>query len=180
MEHSPFLALLLITALAAVIPILANRLKRIQIPIVVLEIFAGIIIGHSGFNWVEPSSTLTFLAEFGFAYLMFLSGLEVDFNLLLPDSGRSKKEFWKGPMPQALLMLAGTIGLALGAALLLERMDIVDSPILVALILSTTSLGVVVPVLKERGLLGSRYGQFMLVASSIADFVTLILLTGPA
>lgn len=177
MEHSPFLALLLITALAAVIPILANRLKRIQIPIVVLEIFAGIIIGHSGFNWVEPSSTLTFLAEFGFAYLMFLSGLEVDFNLLLPDSGRSKKEFWKGPMPQALLMLAGTIGLALGAALLLERMDIVDSPILVALILSTTSLGVVVPVLKERGLLGSRYGQFMLVASSIADFVTLILLT---
>ncbi|MGD8603833.1 MAG: monovalent cation:proton antiporter family protein [Anaerolineales bacterium] len=177
MEHSPFLALLLITALAAVIPVLASRMKRIQIPIVVLEIFAGILIGHSGFNWIEPSSTLTFLAEFGFAYLMFLSGLEVDFNLLIPDSGRSKKDFWKGPMPQALLMLGGTIGLAMGASIILQQLDIVESPILVALILSTTSLGVVVPVLKERGLLGSRYGQFMLVASSIADFVTLILLT---
>jgi Kef-type K+ transport system membrane component KefB/Trk K+ transport system NAD-binding subunit len=176
-EHSPFLALLLITALAAVIPVLASRMKRIQIPIVVLEIFAGILIGHSGFNWIEPSSTLTFLAEFGFAYLMFLSGLEVDFNLLIPDSGRSKKDFWKGPMPQALLMLGGTIGLAMGASIILQQLDIVESPILVALILSTTSLGVVVPVLKERGLLGSRYGQFMLVASSIADFVTLILLT---
>jgi Kef-type K+ transport system membrane component KefB/Trk K+ transport system NAD-binding subunit len=177
LENNPFLALLLITALAAIIPVLANRFKRVQIPLVVGEIFAGIIIGHSGFNLVEPSTTLTFLAEFGFAYLMFLSGLEVDFNLLLPSSGQSRKEAWKGPMPQALLMLAGTIGLALGAAMLLERLGIVESPMLVALILSTTSLGVVVPVLKERGLLGSRYGQFMLVASSIADFVTLILLT---
>ena len=83
MESTPFIPLLLITGLALIVPILANRLRRFFIPIVVGEIFAGIVIGHSGFNLVEPSATLTFLAEFGFAYLMFLSGLEVDFDLLL-------------------------------------------------------------------------------------------------
>ncbi len=56
-------------------------------------------------------------------------------------------------------------------------LGLVDSPLLMGLILSTTSLGVVVPVLKERKLLGSEFGQVMLVAASVADFVTLLLLT---
>jgi Kef-type K+ transport system membrane component KefB len=52
-----------------------------------------------------------------------------------------------------------------------------NNPILLGLILSTTSLGVVVPVLKERELTGGRFGQYILATSSIADFATLLLLT---
>lgn len=178
MEHNPFTALLLITALAVVVPILTSRIRRMRLPIVVGEIFAGVIIGHSGLNLVDSSPILQFLAEFGFAYLMFLSGLEVDFNLLLPSRGNSaERTWWKQPLPVAFILLAGTVGLALLGAFALSLLDGIQNPLLMALILSTTSLGVVVPVLKEREILDSRYGQYLLVAASIADFVTLLLLT---
>jgi Kef-type K+ transport system membrane component KefB/Trk K+ transport system NAD-binding subunit len=177
-EHSPFITLLLITGLAFIVPLMASRFRRIRLPIVVGEILAGIVIGRSGFNLVESSPTLGFLAEFGFAYLMFLSGLEVDFNLLIPSGQRrDQKSRWKNPLTIASLLLAGTISLAILGTFGLERAGILQNPLLMALILSTTSLGVVVPVLKEQEILGSRFGQALLVAASIADFVTLLLLT---
>ena len=176
MEHNNFLPLLLITALAFFVPILANRLRRFSIPIVVGEIFAGILIGRSGLNIIEPSAILDFLAEFGFTYLMFLSGLEVEFDLLIPERKDSKFDF-RGPLPIAALIMSGTLILAFIFSLLLRELGIVESPLLMGLILSTTSLGVVVPVLKERDLLNSDYGQVLLVAASLADFLTLLLLT---
>lgn len=177
MEHSPFLPLLLITVLAFVVPLLSARLRRISLPIVVGEILAGIIIGKSGFNFVVPSEILDFLGEFGFAFLMFLSGLEIDFNLLTTGRYGGEEPLWKRPLPTALLLFAGTLLLGLLAGMGLASVDMVQSPLLMGLILSTTSLGIVVPVLKERDLLGSRFGQAILVEASIADFVTLILLT---
>jgi Kef-type K+ transport system membrane component KefB/Trk K+ transport system NAD-binding subunit len=176
LEHNSFLPLLLITALAFFAPIFANRLKRFSIPIVVGEILAGMLIGRSGLNIIEPSPILDFLAEFGFAYLMFLSGLEVDFDLLIPD--RWKRSFSiRQPLPLALVVLVGTLGLGLLFSVLLRSLGIVESPFLMGLILSTTSLGVVVPVLKERDLLSTNYGQLLLVAASLADFLILLLVT---
>jgi Kef-type K+ transport system membrane component KefB len=176
LAHNPFLALLLITGLALVVPVLATRFRQIAIPIVVGEILAGIIIGRSGLNLVESSPTLAFLAEFGFAYLMFLSGLEVDFDMLFSGT-RGTKTSWNAPLTIALLILTGTIGLAVTIAFVLTRVIAVQNPLLLGLILSTTSLGVVVPVLKERDLLSATYGQYLLVIASVADFVTLLLLT---
>lgn len=176
MEHTNFLPLLLITALAFFAPILANQLKRFSIPIVVGEILAGILIGRSGLNIIEPSPILNFLAEFGFAYLMFLSGLEVDFDLLIPKR-RDQSFSIRQPLPLALIVLVGTVGLGLLFSVLLRSLGIVESPFLMGLILSTTSLGVVVPVLKERDLLGTGYGQLLLVAASLADFLILLLVT---
>jgi Kef-type K+ transport system membrane component KefB/Trk K+ transport system NAD-binding subunit len=175
-EHNPFVALLLITGLALIVPILASRVRRISLPIVVGEIVAGIIIGRSGLNLIQGSPTLDFLAEFGFTYLMFLSGLEVDFDLLIPASRRQAFNP-RRPLPMAILIFLGTLALALGASLLLGKMGLVGSPLLMGLILSTTSLGVVVPVLKERKLTSTDFGQAMLVAASVADFATLLLLT---
>jgi Kef-type K+ transport system membrane component KefB len=176
LEHTNFLPLLLITALAFFAPILANQLKRFSIPIVVGEILAGILIGRSGLNIIEPSPILNFLAEFGFAYLMFLSGLEVDFDLLIPKR-RDQSFSIRQPLPLALIVLVGTVGLGLLFSVLLRSLGIVESPFLMGLILSTTSLGVVVPVLKERDLLGTGYGQLLLVAASLADFLILLLVT---
>jgi Kef-type K+ transport system membrane component KefB/Trk K+ transport system NAD-binding subunit len=176
LEHNSFLQLLLITALAFFVPILANRLRRFSIPIVVGEIFAGILIGKSGFNIIEPSPILNFLAEFGFVFLMFLSGLEVDFDVLIPRERRKSINI-RQPLPLSLVVLGATIGLAILFSLILRGLGIVQSPLLMGLILSTTSLGVVVPVLKERKLLGSDYGQLILVAASLADFVILLLVT---
>lgn len=163
--------------LAAAAPLLANRLRRLAVPVVVIEILAGVAIGRSGLNWVQPSITEEFLAEFGFAFLMFLSGLEIDFRLLTASGGAGRSSSrWMSPVPIGLGIFALTLGLALLGSWGLGGLGLVREPVLMALILSTTSLGVVVPVLKERGLQASRFGQYLLVASTLADFVTLVLL----
>lgn len=177
--HNPFVALLIITGLALVVPFILSQFRSIQLPIVVGEILAGVIIGRSGFDLVATSEILDFLAEFGFAYLMFLSGLEVDFSLItqMPEVGSSPREMVGQPLPMAVLILLATLTLGMLCALGFQTFDMVQSPFLMGLILSTTSLGVVAPVLKEKRLLGSRYGQSLLMAATLADFVTLVLLT---
>ena len=178
METDVLFALLLITGLATVVPILAKRLDRFGIPIVVFEILAGIIVGSSGLNLIKPSPILAFLAEFGFAFLMFLSGLELDLRLLNPTRPTMDREArWTQPLPLGILIFLGTLLLAFAATALFVPPGADSNPLLLGLILSTTSLGVVVPVLKERKLTGTRFGQYILVGSSIADFATLLLLT---
>jgi Kef-type K+ transport system membrane component KefB/Trk K+ transport system NAD-binding subunit len=173
----PFLSLLLITGLAAFVPLLASRLRKLRIPIVVGEILAGIIVGQSGLDLIEPSQALEFLATFGFTYLMFLSGLEVDFTALnvvkVNDNGRR----WRDPLSLGLAVFAITVGGGLLVALGLGQAGLIQNPLMMSLILSTTSLGIVVPVLKERNLTGTRYGQSLLISALVADFATLLLIS---
>ena len=177
MHQDPFVSLLIITALAAIVPVLAKRFRLVQLPIVVGEIIAGMIIGRSGLNLIEPSETLTFLAEFGFTYLMFLSGLEVNFDLLLSPRESENTSVRESPILFALVIFVLTLLLGLVSAFGLQRLGLVENPLLMGLILSTTSLGIVVPVLKERDLLPTAYGQSLLLAALVADFATLLLLT---
>ncbi len=175
---SAFLSLLLITALAAAVPLLLSRFRAIRLPLVVGEIIAGIIIGKSGFNLVHHTPILDFLAEFGFTFLMFLSGLEVSFGALSNSLRDGKNRFrLTGPVPLALLSFCLTLLLALGAGFLLQRTGMTRNAILMGLILSTTSLGIVVPILKERGMNATPYGQLLLISALVADFATLLLLS---
>ena len=172
-----FLSLLLITGLAAFVPLLASRLKKLRVPIVVGEIIAGMIVGKSGLNLIEPSPALGFLTLFGFTYLMFLSGLEVDFDIIGGNSSSGeRKRLFENPITLGLVVFALTIGIAFVAAESLLLFGLIQEPFIIALILSTTSLGIVVPVLKERGLMTSRYGQSLLMSALVADFGTLVLI----
>jgi len=174
-----FFSLLLITVLAALVPVLSVVFRKVRLPIVVGEILVGVLIGHSGLNLIQESPTLTFLAEFGFVFLMFLSGLEVDFSALRRTGrhGASQGGRRISPVLLGVLVFALTVALALFASLGLAEMGLVRNPMLMGLILSTTSLGIVVPVLKQRRLTNSRYGQAVLVSALIADFVTLVLIS---
>ena len=176
--HSEFLPLLLITVLAFVVPVFSSRLRRFRLPIVVGEIIAGMIIGKSGLNIVQPSATLSFLAEFGFVFLMFLSGLEINFEALSAATrGGGDSPRWKKPLPLVGISFVGTLSLALLIGFVLVEFGMARNAILMGLILSTTSLGIVVPILKERGMVGSHYGQLLLIAALISDFITLLLLS---
>ena len=87
-NQSAFQSLLLLTVLAALVPILVRQARRVlAVPIVVGEILAGIAVGRSGLNLVHESPVLSFLAEFGFIFLMFLSGLEVNLNVFAEAKG---------------------------------------------------------------------------------------------
>lgn len=183
MEHTEisFIPLLIVTALAFLVPLLLSHLKGLAIPIVVGEIIAGIIVGQSGLNLVQEGRILSTLSILGFAYLMFLSGLEIDFGDILSDEGdenTSNRWSWlSNPfvVGGALFML--TLFGSTVAAFFLRDRGLVDDPWIMALILSTTSLGVVVPVLKERGLTSNRYGQAILMSALIADFASILLIS---
>ncbi len=170
-------SLLLITSLAALVPLLSARLQRFRVPIVVGEILVGILIGKSGFHLVAADSEIIqFLAWFGFIFLMFLSGLELDFQALIPTSD-DEKRFWQRPLVIATTSFVITLSLGMAIGVAMQRMGITDAPVLMGLILSTTSLGVVMPILKEKRLVTSPYGQTILVSALLADFITLFLLS---
>ena len=178
MDHEfSFLSLLLITGLAAFVPLLASRLRRLRVPIVVGEILVGMVIGRSGLNLVEFSPALDFLAIFGFTYLMFLSGLEVDFTTIKNLEGGTRDRRLSNPLALGLGVFALTIGGGLAVAFVLTQVGLIENPLIMALILSTTSLGIVVPVLKERNLGSTIYGQSLLLSALVADFATLLLIS---
>ena len=177
-NHNAFQSLLLLTALAAIVPILVRQVRRVvPLPIVVGEIIAGIIVGQSGLNLIQESPVLEFLAEFGFIFLMFLSGLEVNLNgATETKSGSTPRPLWQRPGWLAALNFVVTLILALLVGLALWREGMTRNPILMGLILSTTSMGIVMPVLKERELTGRVFGQLILLSALFSDFFTLMLL----
>ncbi len=158
--------LVAVAAVAFLAPLLLGFLPRLRIPAVVLEIVAGIAIGPSGIGWVRADLPVQVLSLIGLAFLLFLAGLEIEVEAL------------RG----TVLRLTGagfalSLGLALVAGLLLSAVGLTRAPLLVAVILSATGLGVVVPVLKDAGETSSAFGQLVIAASSIADFGAVILLT---
>jgi CPA2 family monovalent cation:H+ antiporter-2 len=179
-ETLSFRPLLLVIFLAFLVPLVLSRFRKVRLPIVVGEILAGIIVGRSGLGWVQHhNEILDLLAEFGFVFLMFLSGMEIDFsNISLPRPGGSgqKRRAW-GPVPLGGLSFGLTLIFSIGLSFSLVRLGLVQNPWLMGLILSTTSLGVVMPVLKERGLSQGGYGQTLLITALIADFATMLLIT---
>ncbi|MBN1991089.1 MAG: cation:proton antiporter [Anaerolineae bacterium] len=184
MEHSSvsFVPLLIVIGLAFLVPLTLSRFKKLGIPIVVGEIISGIIVGKSGFNLIQEGFVLRILSDLGFAYLMFLSGLEINFSAVLnngPDNDGANgwQRLLSNPLPAGVILFILTLIASIGVGFLIWSQNLIQSPWIMALIISTTSLGVVVPVLKERGLTEGRYGQSILMAALVADFATILLIS---
>lgn len=191
MEHgtdTTLLPLLLVSILAFLIPILTawlSKSTKFLIPAVVGEILCGIIIGKSGLHLISSVDSipwLDFLALFGFTYLMFLSGLEIDFGIVLSESTANKmtiekRKFLRQPLTQAILYFIATLILATGVAMVLYSQELISSWMMMTLILSTTSVSIVVPVIKEKRLSKSLLGQTILISALMADFLTMVLIT---
>jgi Kef-type K+ transport system membrane component KefB len=158
--------LLIVVALAFAAPFLLGLAPGLRIPAVVLEIVAGIAVGPSGLGWVEVDGTIAVMATIGLAFLLFLAGLEVDFSRL---RGRVLRLAAAG--------YAASFGLALAVALALGATGQVQTPLLVAIALGSTSLGVLVPVLKDARRSDSTLGPLVLAGGSIADFAAIVLLS---
>jgi len=174
-EVFSYSSLLLIVFVAAVIPAAVNRIKFISIPIVVGEIVAGILIGKSGLNLVSESVWLDFLFKLGFAFLMFMSGLEINLQLIGPSS--KKGQLIRQPFFVASILFLTTFILSFSIAFLLKIYGLIPNITLFVIVFCSTSVGIVVPILKEKGLLNEEYGQIILITALLADFSTMILLS---
>jgi Kef-type K+ transport system membrane component KefB len=161
-----FTPLLIVVATAFAAPLALGFFPGIRLPAVVLEILAGIIIGPSVLGWVEIDDPIRMLATIGLAFLLFLAGLELEFRKL---RGR--------PLRLAAAGFAVSFALAIGASLVLDAGGLIETPLFVAIVLTATSLGVIVPVLKDAGEISAPFGQLVIAAGSIADFGAIILLS---
>ncbi len=177
-----FKSLLIVMLASFLVPIIVSRGRRIAIPIVVGELVAGIIIGPSLLGWVVvEGQAMEFLRDFGLAYLMFIAGMEIDFNMLAritrQHAGKQGSSLLRNPLFLGSASFSLTLILSVGISMLMVSRGLVSSPWMFALILSTTSLGVVLPVLKERMLKDTPFGQTMLLTALLADFVTMLLIS---
>jgi Kef-type K+ transport system membrane component KefB len=166
MDTPSFTNLLGVAAIAFGAPFLLGLAPGLRLPSIVLEIVAGIVVGPAGLGWVDVDQTVSVLSVLGLAFLLFLAGLEVDFERL------------RGHL---LRLAAGgyvlSFAIAVAVALILKGAGLIETPLLIAIILCATSLGVIIPVLKDSGQISSRFGQLVLAAGSIADFAAVILLS---
>lgn len=179
-EHASVASLVIVILAAFITPILLHRLKLNFIPVVIAEIIVGLIIGRSGFDLVHHDMWLETLSTLGFIFLMFLSGLEIDFTAF-STHGKKKQILPSGkPEPNrlklSLLIFLGIFLVSLGLSYLFVFAGLIDNAFLMTLIISTISLGVVVPTLKEAHITKSGIGQIILLVAVIADLVTMILL----
>lgn len=176
---SSILSLVIVVVVAFLAPIIRDRLKLTLIPVVVTEIIAGLIIGKSGLNIIGTDPWLEILSTFGLIFLMFLSGVEIDFTIFKKKSPpRSAVNGMKEPNSFAIstIIFVFIFILSYLLALALSWMNLIDSPFFMTLVISTISLGVVLPTLKEENLTNKVIGQTILIIAVIADLVTMILL----
>lgn len=179
-QQVSIISLLIVVTMAFLTPIILHRLKLNFIPVVVAEIIMGLIIGKSGINIVHEDIWLSTLSTLGLIFLMFLSGLEIDFSAF---AGRKKRDVLPNGKTEpnsfavSSIIFSGIFVLSLGLSYLFVLAGFIDNAFLMTLIISTISLGVVVPTLKEAHLMKTVIGQIILLVAVIADLVTMILLT---
>src|SRR5215212_7511351 len=137
-------------AIAFVVPLGLGLAPALRLPSVVLEIAAGIVVGPAVLGLVEVDLPLRVLALLGLAFLLLLAGLEIDLDRLRGARLRSAAVGF-------VISLAAALGIGLG----LYAAGVIEAPLLVAIVLSSTSLGIVIPVLADAGHSSTRLGQLI-------------------
>ena len=157
--------LIVIAAVAAGVP-LTLGLLRIPIPGPVLEIVLGIALGPAALGWLEVDDTVRVASLLGLGFLLFLAGLEIDVDRFRGAQAR-----------EALAGLVLTVGLGLVTGFVLHAVGLAKSPLLVGIALMATSLGLVVPVLKDAGQADRPVGQLAIAGASTGEVTAVVLLS---
>jgi Kef-type K+ transport system membrane component KefB len=166
MEAPGFTNLLIVVGVAFAVPFVLGLLPRVKLPSVVLELVLGIVIGPAVLGWVQIDETISVVALIGLVFLLFLAGLEIEFEHLRGRVLKVTEMAW-----------LASFAIAVVVAYALKGAGLIQTPLLVAVILSATSLGVIIPVLKDAGEIATPFGQLVVAAGTIADFGAIILLS---
>ena len=166
MQDVSFVSLTVVLGIAFVVPLALACVPRLRVPAVVVEIVLGIVVGPQVLDWARVDEPVAILSVIGLGFLLFLCGLEVDLELL---RGRV--------LSLAALAFAVSLLLALGVGALLDVAGLVRSPLLAAVILTATSLGLVLPTLQEGDRQRSRFGQLVFAGATLGNLVSALLLS---
>ncbi|SEF16283.1 Kef-type K+ transport system, membrane component KefB [Jiangella alba] len=153
--------LTVVLAVAVLAPIVADRLSRVvMVPSVVLQIGLGILIGPAVLDWVRPTGVVDALSDLGLAFLMLLAGYELKYARIRG-----------APLGAAAAAWLVSLVLGIGVGLLIAG---TDAGLVVGLALTTTTLGVVLPVLRDRGLLGTDFGTRFMAVGATGEFLPIV------
>jgi len=161
-----FTSLFVVSLIALGAPLLLGFLPWLRVPAPVLLIVAGIAVGPSGLGWVQIDVPVKVLSLLGLAFLLFLAGMEIDPGQL---KGR--------PLRIALSGYVISLVLGIGVGLSLHAAGLTRSPLLIAIALSATSLGLIVPILIDAGQSDSPVGRLTIAGASVADFLAVVLVS---
>ena len=163
-DGQSFLTIVVVAALAATTAgVLAGRLP---VPVVVLEVVLGIVVGPQLLGLAEPDEFVDFFASLGLGMLFFFAGYEIDF-------GRLKGE----PLKLALLGWALSLVLAFTIGGLLAWAGLVVSLALTGAAMTTTAVGTLIPILDDAGELRTRFGTYLLGAGAVGEFGPILIIT---
>lgn len=177
-NHDSFIPILLISATAFLIPILFSRFQRFRIPSVVGEIIVGMVLGKAGFNLIPETEAINFLQFLGFLFLIFLSGMEINITGISTSlKGINRRNFMRKPIVVSNLIFLSTFGLALVAGYGIMAIKSGVKPLIIAILLSTSALGIVFPIIKEREESSTPLGQVAILSAVLADFGILTIFT---
>ena len=155
-----------IVSVVALLSPLGVRVLRLPVPAIVLEILLGVIVGPQVLGWVSMDAALQVLSTIGLSFLLLLAGLEIDVHQL------------RGPLlRRASGAFVVSFALAVAVGVGLGMLGLARSPVLMAVILSATGLGIILPVLKDAGIVETRAGQVIVAGASIAEVVPIVLLS---
>ena len=163
-DQTSFLVIVAISALAGTATAIAG--KRAFIPVIVLEIILGILVGPQVLGLAHEDSFIEFFAELGLGMLFFFAGYEIDFKRI---RGR--------PLKLAAVGWAMSLALAYAAGGLLASLGLVLSFLYVGSAMSTTALGTLIPILSDNGDSKTRFGTFLFGAGSVGEFGPIVLMT---
>ncbi|MGH3694892.1 MAG: cation:proton antiporter [Pseudonocardiaceae bacterium] len=150
---------------AVVAPLLVDLL-RVPVPDAVVMILIGIVVGNSGLGWIRLDGGVELLSSLGLTYLLFVAGLEVRISML------------RGPtLATGLWAFGFSAAIAAGLSLAMHAVGLIVNVGVIVAILLTTSLGIVVVVLKDAGVLNTPLGQLTLLGGLLGDFTSVALIS---
>ena len=159
-------SLAVIAAAAVLAPILADLIKRPRVPGVLFELLLGILIGPEVLAWAHTTKFIDGLAELGIAMLFFVAGFEIDFKRLRGEPAKRAVEGWT---------ISLVLGLAVGFTLVVLGFAL--SGLLIGLVLTTTAIGTLLPILRDRDILPTHFGVLTLAAGAVGEFGPILAIT---
>jgi Kef-type K+ transport system membrane component KefB len=153
-----------VAAVALLAALVVGFFPRLPVPQVVLLLAGGVVIGPDVLGVGAPADVRV-LADVGLGFVFLLAGYEIDLRLFREDAGR-----------RALVSWAVSFGLAAGVVAVLSAAGVVEAFLPVALALTTTALGTLLPVLREEGLLHGRLGRYLLAAGGVGEMLPVLVI----
>ena len=161
-----FTGVLVVGIVSVLVPVILGFVPALTVPGAVLEVIAGIVIGPSVLGWVHIDVAITVLADLGLGMLLFLAGLEIDVGGLRGPLGR---------LAGRAFGLSLLLGLACGYAFSLAGVR--GKPFFLAVVLTSTSAGLLLPLLKDAGLHRAPFGQLVMAGAALAEVVPVMMLS---